>query len=126
MAYFVAVFASILLIFGICWVVFIHKWGLWFARNMRSQEKAVLFLSSPAGRVAIWVMRMSGFLYILLALYLFIALLAPALLERVPFYAIAILISLPILARVILGRVVSVLARKPSSHSKVDGNGERG
>jgi hypothetical protein len=86
----------------------------------------MLFLSSPAGRVALWVMRMSGFLYILLALYLFAGLLAPALLERLPFYAIAIPILLPIIVRFILVRVVSALAQKPSSHGEVNGNGKRG
>ena len=126
MVYFVAVFASLLLIFGIWWIAFIRRWGLWFARNMHSEERAMLFLSSPAGRVALWVMRMSGFLYILLALYLFAGLLAPALLERLPFYAIAIPILLPIIVRFILVRVVSALAQKPSSHGEVNGNGKRG
>ena len=120
MVYFVAVLASILLIFGVFWVLFIRRWGLWFAKYMGTEEKATSFYSSSAGRVALWLIRMSGFLYIFLALFLFVGLLAPALLERTPFYAIAILILLPIIVRLILLPIVSRLVRKQYPNSKID------
>lgn len=123
MVYFGAVLASLLLIFGICWVAFVHRWGLWFSRKMNTEKRVMLFLSSPAGRVALWAIRMSGFIYIVLALFLFGGLLVPALLERLPVYAIVILILLPIIARSILVRVASALARKSSSHDEANGNG---
>jgi hypothetical protein len=118
MVYFIVVLASLLLIYGICWVAFIRRWGLWFARNMRSEEKAQLFLSSPAGRIGLWAIRMSGFFYILLALCLFVGLLAPVSISHLPIYAVVILIFIlliPIIARLILVRVMSVLVQKPSS-----------
>ena len=120
MVYFVAVFASILLIFGVCWILFIRRWGLWFAKYMGTEERATLFYSSSAGRVALWLIRMSGFLYIFLALFLFVGLLAPTLLERVPSYAIVIPILLPIIARLILLRIVSRLVRKQYPNSEID------
>jgi len=79
---------------------------------MRSEETTISRLSSPMGRLVFWRVRMSGILYIVIALFLFILALAPGVLANVPSYVVVILIALPIVAGIVLVRFAAMLARK--------------
>ena len=114
----IVVFASLLLVFGICWNLLIHRVGFWFARKMGDELKARAFLTTPAGKVALWVIRMSAFLYIFLGLFLLLTLFAPDLVDKVPFYVIAVLIMLPIIIRSILMRIALRIVRKQTIKDK--------
>jgi hypothetical protein len=79
---------------------------------MGSEEATISTLSSPVGRLALWRIRMSGILYIVIALFLFILALAPGVLANVPSYVVVILIALPIVAGIVLFRFAAMLAHK--------------
>jgi hypothetical protein len=80
--------------------------------SLASQENGLLrgktnvFLSSPAGKSGLWAMRVGGFVWLFLALYLFFGLFVPGL--KLPFYLAAIPILLPLILRVILLKIISV------------------
>ena len=85
---------------------------------MRSKETTITRLSSPVGKLGLWRIRMSGILYIVIALYLLIQALAPRVLDNVPGYVIAITIALPIVAGMVLVRFAVRIARKTNSSVK--------
>jgi hypothetical protein len=114
--YFVVAFATILFLAGIGWLSFNKRIILWFARNMLAEEKVIQLLSSAQGSLVLWRLRMSGILWIILALFLFIMAFKPAWLADVPSYIVIILIALPIIAGFVLVRVAFVLVRRKNSH----------
>lgn len=120
MIYLEATLALILLIGGVCWLVFIRRWLLWLATMLNKGEKFMLFSASPAGKLVLWRLRMSGILWILLASFLFVAALAPGLLAKIPGYAIAIWIGLPISLGFIFFQIAIIRLRKqkPTSGSE--------
>ena len=120
MVYFAITYPSISLLGGVCFVMFIRKLALWFARNLHRETITKLFLPSTSGRLLLRRLRMSRILYIIIAILLFIMVGIPGLLGHIPSYFVIITIMLPLTVGCILTRVASMLVRRQISSSKLD------
>ncbi|MBI2852534.1 MAG: hypothetical protein HYX84_05495 [Chloroflexi bacterium] len=120
---FFIIFASLLLVGGTCWLIFLRRWLLWFTRKMNTEQKAAVFSSTRLGRLALWRLRMSGILQIALGLSLLAAILPFGFLEHIPGFVFIILVALPIVSGMILVRVAVMQMRKQNA-SQADRGGE--